>query len=264
MSELAKVLPDDINFRDAIEAAKIIMSGMPPAKECELVHHFTPGLYAREMRIKKGTVIIGKIHKTEHLCTLNGDIEIASQDGKGRFTGFLTFVSKPGVQRIGYAHEDTVFTTFHVIDGTDVEQLEEDLVVSTFEEYERFLINQDYEAFLIEYGLDQEKLQKHLDVTACLDVNIEYFDIEIKPSVIHGLGMFTTIDTLSGEFIAPARINDKKLPAGRYINHSPAPNCEFKRSDNGDLHAHSLRVLEKGEELTINYRQAGQVNGWQS
>jgi len=42
--------------------------------DCTLTHHFSPvdekygcGTYAREMFIPKGTVIIGKIHKHQHL-----------------------------------------------------------------------------------------------------------------------------------------------------------------------------------------------------
>ena len=114
----------------------------------EIIHHFSPGIYAREIRLKKGTVLTGKIHKTEHLCILNGDIEIASQDGKGRFTGYLTFRSKPGIKRIGYAHEDTVFTTIHAIEGTDIQSIESALVVDTFEQYEQYCLSSSKQELL--------------------------------------------------------------------------------------------------------------------
>ena len=119
-----------------------------PQVDPEVIHHFSPGIYAREMRIKKGTVLTGKIHKTEHLCILNGDIEIASQDGKGRFTGYLTFLSKPGVKRIGFAHEDTVFTTIHAIEGTDIQSLEAALVVDTFEQYKQYCLSSSKQEML--------------------------------------------------------------------------------------------------------------------
>ncbi len=139
MSELAKILPETLDFRAAITIAENILLNCPQV-EPEIIHHFAPGIYMREIRIKKGTILTGKIHKTEHLCTMNGDIEIASQDGKGRFTGYLTFLSNPGVKRIGYAHEDTVFTTIHAIEGTDIPTLEAALVVDTFEQYEHYLL----------------------------------------------------------------------------------------------------------------------------
>ena len=139
LNELAEILPESTDFKSAIMAAEEYLLALPQVVP-EIVHHFAPGIYAREMRIKKGTVLTGKIHKTEHLCILNGDIDIASQDGTGRFTGYLTFLSKPGIKRIGYAHEDTVFTTIHAIEGTDIPALEEALAVDTFEQYERYAL----------------------------------------------------------------------------------------------------------------------------
>jgi len=148
MNALSQILPESLDFKDAILAAEEILKASCPQISPEVVHHFSPGIYAREMRIKKGTILTGKIHKTEHLCILNGDIEIASQDGKGRFTGYLTFLSKPGVKRIGYAHEDTVFTTIHAIEGTDIPILEEALAVDTFEQYERYCLESGQQELL--------------------------------------------------------------------------------------------------------------------
>ena len=149
MSELSKLLPEATDFRAAIMAAEALLKDSCEQISPEVIHHFAPGIYMREMRIKKGTILTGKIHKTEHLCVLNGDIEIASEDGKGRFTGYLTFLSKPGVKRIGYAHEDTVFTTVHAIEGTDIAELEAALAVDSFEEYDRFLLETEKQELLV-------------------------------------------------------------------------------------------------------------------
>ena len=149
MNKLSQILPDSVDFKTAILAAEEILLNSDNRIIPEVIHHFSPGIYAREMRIPKGTLLTGKIHKTEHLCILNGDIEIASQDGKGRFTGYLTFLSKPGVKRIGYAHEDTVFTTIHAIEGTDISALEAALVVDTFEQYENYCLTSSNQASLV-------------------------------------------------------------------------------------------------------------------
>lgn len=142
MSELSKILPSSLDFRTAITAAEALFNSLPDTEKTtpEVIHHFAPGVYMREMRIKKGTVLIGKIHKNTHLCVLNGDIEIASQEGKGRFTGYLTFLSNPGIKRIGYAYEDTVFTTIHATTQTDITELESALVVNTFDEYDQYCL----------------------------------------------------------------------------------------------------------------------------
>ena len=149
MNELSQILPDSVDFKTAILAAEEILLNADNRISPEVIHHFSPGIYAREVRIPKGAVLTGKIHKTEHLCILNGDIEIASQDGTGRFTGYLTFLSKPGVKRIGYAHEDTVFTTIHAIEGTDISALEAALVVDTFEQYENYCLTSSNQASLV-------------------------------------------------------------------------------------------------------------------
>lgn len=148
MNELSQILPDSLDFKEAILVAESLMLKSDNPITPEIIHHFSPGIYAREMRLKKGTVLTGKIHKTEHLCILNGDIEIASQDGKGRFTGYLTFRSKPGIKRIGYAHEDTVFTTIHAIEGTDIQSIESALVVDTFEQYEQYCLSSSKQELL--------------------------------------------------------------------------------------------------------------------
>ncbi len=149
MNELSQILPDSVDFKTAILAAEEILLNSDNRIVPEVIHHFSPGIYAREMRIPKGTLLTGKIHKTEHLCILNGDIEIASQDGKGRFTGYLTFLSKPGVKRIGYAYEDTVFTTIHAIEGTDISAIEAALVVDTFEQYENYCLTSSNQELLV-------------------------------------------------------------------------------------------------------------------
>ena len=122
------------------------MSEMPQI-DLKVVHHFSRGLYARELHIPAGTVLTGKIHKTEHICTISeGEIGIMDEHSHGLFKAPITFISKPGVKRMGLAHTDTIFTTYHVTDKTDISELEADLVVSTYEEYEQFILeNQDQE-----------------------------------------------------------------------------------------------------------------------
>ena len=85
-----------------------------PQIECPLRHFFVPGLYAREMFIPKGAVVVGKTHALDHLCVVLGDVSFYNQvDGVMRVTGCETFGSSAGTKRGIYAHEDTWLTTFH-------------------------------------------------------------------------------------------------------------------------------------------------------
>ncbi len=114
---------------------KILEDGRPI--ELEAIHHFAPGMYARELRIPAGVLLTGKIHKTEHLNILaKGRIEISNMGESKELIAPQIFVSPPGTKRAGYAHEDSVWITIHATEETDLEQLERDTVVDSFEELE--------------------------------------------------------------------------------------------------------------------------------
>ena len=97
--------------------------------ELEVLHHFAPGIYARELRIPKGVLLTGKVHKTEHMNILAvGRIEIANMGESKEMTGPYVFTSPAGTKRAGYAHEDSVWITIHATEETDLKKLESDLV----------------------------------------------------------------------------------------------------------------------------------------
>jgi quercetin dioxygenase-like cupin family protein len=105
--------------------------------ELETIHHFAPGLYARELRIPAGVLLTGKIHKTEHLNILaKGRIEISNMGESKELIAPQIFVSPPGTKRAGYAHEDSVWITIHPTEETDMIKLEQDLVTNSFDEIE--------------------------------------------------------------------------------------------------------------------------------
>lgn len=106
-----------------------------PQVEMPVVHHFAPGVYARELKIPKGTMLTGKIHKTEHLNIVSsGDISVLTENGVKRVQAPHTFVSKPGAKRVGYAHEDTTWTTIHVTNETDLEKIEDAVIAKSHDE----------------------------------------------------------------------------------------------------------------------------------
>lgn len=111
-----------------------------PQIKIETRHYFAGGIYEREIIVPAGAMIAGKIHLYEHLAKLSkGTMTIFSEHSKGTFTGPKTFVSRPGEKRLGYAHDDCVFSTFHKVGSgateADVPVLEAHLVVDTIQEY---------------------------------------------------------------------------------------------------------------------------------
>ena len=103
--------------------------------ELPIFHHFSKGVYARELHIPKGIFIIGKIHKFRNLNVLSkGECSVLSIDGVMRLKAPHTMVSSPLVKRAIYAHEDCVWTTIHGTDETDLEKIEEEVILKTYEE----------------------------------------------------------------------------------------------------------------------------------
>lgn len=98
---------------------------------CPVTHHHAPGMYAREMFIPAGTVLVGKMHKHAHLCTLvKGRIAVAGEGGEVReMAAPMTFLSEPLVKRAGVALEDTIWITYHLAETTDLDALEAALIV---------------------------------------------------------------------------------------------------------------------------------------
>jgi hypothetical protein len=77
-----------------------------------------------------GTVVIGKIHRTEHFNVLiQGACLIVHDDGRREeLRAPLTFVSKAGVQKVLVILEDTIWQTIHPTTETDFERLEAELI----------------------------------------------------------------------------------------------------------------------------------------
>jgi len=128
------IVPEESRLaaRQKILALQDEVAKLPPV-EIVPQHHFSKGLYAREIFIPKGTIVVGKIHKYESLNILSqGDITIFTEFGARRVRAPYTVVSPPLTKRVGYAHEDTVWTTVHATDETDLEKLEAELICPTF------------------------------------------------------------------------------------------------------------------------------------
>jgi hypothetical protein len=111
-----------ISMRQKVERLENVLKHFPQA-ECPTRHHFAPGMYAREMTVPKDVTATGAVHKTEHLTIISGHCLLTTDDGPKEFKGYHTIVSKPGAKRAIYAIEDTIVTTIHATEETDLEKL---------------------------------------------------------------------------------------------------------------------------------------------
>lgn len=97
------------------EIKNFLMDPTTEGTDLPIKHSFAPGIYAREMTIPEGTLLLGKIHKHRHHNFLMKGSIIVLTESKGveLLQAPLMIVSEPGTQRIGYAVTDTIWTTVH-------------------------------------------------------------------------------------------------------------------------------------------------------
>lgn len=124
------VLGASVPTREQIERAERIMAASESRiYDIPVVNHFLPGMYAREMRIPAGVMLTGKIHRHAHMNVLSeGEITVWTEEGMKRLKAPYRFESKPGTKRIGLAHTDVVWTTFHFTWETDLDRIEAEVI----------------------------------------------------------------------------------------------------------------------------------------
>ena len=116
----------------AISKLQEAMEGLPDkltAEDFVTNHHFIDGQYLRETHFPKGSIVIGQVHREDHmLMLLKGKCLVASSEGLKMLTAGYIGVAKRGTQRAGFAVEDCIFVTSHATTETDVNKLEHQLI----------------------------------------------------------------------------------------------------------------------------------------
>lgn len=110
-----------------------------------ITHYFAPGIYCREMFVPAGYALVGKIHKTKHICILSkGKVTVADGETLNTYEAPTTIVSPVGAKRAIYAHEDSVWTNVHSTGHkeqieSELESIEKELIAESFEELDGYL-----------------------------------------------------------------------------------------------------------------------------
>ena len=130
--ETVKSIEGCPSFREAVLNLQNRLMEFPQV-DLPLRHHFAEGQYGREIFIPKGMLVVGKIHKHSHVNIISmGDVTVATEFGVQRLKAPCTFVSKPGTKRALYTHEDTIWTTVHVTEETDLGKIESEIIATTY------------------------------------------------------------------------------------------------------------------------------------
>jgi len=133
-AELTTV-PIDVN--SAIDAVQVQMMSRPAA-ECPVTHRFTNtgqpngGMYMREIFMPAGSLIVSKIHNTQHPYVVLEGAAMVWNGVDGVEPVLLQAghvgITEPGTRRVLYIVEDCRWITFHPTEKTTVEEIEADII----------------------------------------------------------------------------------------------------------------------------------------
>jgi len=128
-------------FREKItELEKAIISvqgttGEVMHKANPVKHTFAGGCYIREIYNPAHELIVTKIHKKEHpFFLMKGEMSILTEEGIQNIKAPYQGVTKPGTKRAIYTHEECIFITVHATENTTVEDVEEEVVCTKYED----------------------------------------------------------------------------------------------------------------------------------
>lgn len=136
--ELLALILANAQSSSYVDAVRKVQNQM--AEHAELIdvpvqHHFAPDVYMRQMDAKAGTLVVSKMHRTEHfIMFLTGSCSVLTERGIELVKAPCVLRTAPGTKRIGYFHEDTSCITIHPTDSTDLEEIERQVIVPDDEE----------------------------------------------------------------------------------------------------------------------------------
>jgi len=108
---------------DIVKLQSLMLKG--DTVELEVKHHFSDGLYARELFIPAGVCLVGALHKTTHLyMVVKGRCKVSSQFGNLDIEAPFMGETIPQTKRVIYAETDCVWITYHPTHLTDIDEIE--------------------------------------------------------------------------------------------------------------------------------------------
>jgi hypothetical protein len=222
-----------------------------------------------------GTFAIGHLQRHEHLnIVLRGRVAIERDGVISTIEAPAIYVGQPG-RKMGLVLEDMTWLNVYPNPDNerDIDVLEDRWLdkgplwddhkakANASAHAAHQVDRDDYAAFCAEYEIDPDIISRQ---SSGWDGQIRtgYGQATVRPSPIHGNGLFMPCPANRGDKLAPARIGGKKDIGGRYTNHSATPNAQLWRDDNGDLWVVALEEIagchggDQGTEITIDYRRS--------
>lgn len=251
-----------------------------PQAECPIKHYLGAGIYIREITIDAGVFSVGHYQNFEHMNQLvSGRVIMLENDGTTKeYAAPMTFTYREG-NKAGYIIEKMVWQNIYPNpdNETDLEVLEDKFVTKNkvwkehaqiqndLDHLKREIDREDYQKMLIDLNVTHEQVLKESEVEDnCIPFSNDIHAVKVSKSNIQGKGLFAQSPIKALDIIAPARLNGKRTPAGRYTNHSLSPNARAVIVNN-DVYLVANKDIEgchggdSGEEITLDYRQINKL-----
>lgn len=251
-----------INTLAKIEAFEAVGLEMPQV-DVPVIHRFCNGVYIREATLPAGMFAIGHAHRHDCLnVVLTGRVSVLIGGELKCLSAGDVFVGKALDRKAGFVHEESRWQTIHATPETDLEKLEDLLLVKSpaFVAHERRIENDrlDYQLAIAELGFTHEEV---LAVSRGVDdlVNFGCELVFTAPSQREGTGLFAAQEFKGGDKIAVASTGGMRTDAGRFTNHSAVPNAIMEAGENGTIYLVAKTFIPRLTEVLVDYRQAKAV-----
>ncbi len=116
---------------DKIDLLENMIEAMPQY-DLKTTHVLSGGIYSRTIYVPAGCVLTGAETCKDHIIIMQGDITVSTDEGMKRLTGQHILPVKAGMRRVGYAHQDTTWTTVFHTELTNIEEIEDEVAVNSF------------------------------------------------------------------------------------------------------------------------------------
>lgn len=108
--------------------AQMKSAGTPPNAD-DIRHHFCAGVYAKQIHIRAGYVVMSHKHAHDHLSILaSGQVRVTSDDGEHVYVAPAGIKMAAGVHHAVHALQDSVWFCVHATDETDSEKVDRVLI----------------------------------------------------------------------------------------------------------------------------------------
>lgn len=231
-----------------------------PKLDLNPIHTVSEGLYSRRGFAKAGTLLISEIHKQENQFVVSqGACLCVGEDGTKLIEAGGYGVTKRGTRRVVLVLRDTIWTAFYPTKLKEIQEIEDEIYEKRgYKEIIESLNDEDFNKMAFDLKTTPDLIEEESRrLEYMTDMPSAYQGIvEVRSSVIEGMGLFSMKDFMAGDIIVPAGINGNRTAAGRFTNHAKKPNGYLDMRPDGVVYLVAKLDLHKGCEITIDYRQA--------